>query len=207
TREGSFEETEFGTHKFGYGRQLTTDGIVSASLDVTLPKNAVVRRFDVIVKALRATATVVESVAQVRAQDSLIGTSAVVDFGTPRTVSAGRVPDGLQIVNITAWTGAAFGTTAIYAALVASRAGSPLSGERREDTFVTARPPSTSTTAIFDSEVRTERLLVDMVGAADAGEISSGMAVVLPEAPQGLELRIDGAQPVFTDNGPVSPGD
>jgi hypothetical protein len=32
------------------------------------------------------------------------------------------------------------------------------------------------------------------------------MAVVLPESPQGLELRIDGAQPVFTDAGPVAAG-
>jgi hypothetical protein len=207
-RASAVEEHEFGRHKFGYGAQLTTDGIVSATLDVVLAKNAVVGQFDVIVSAQRAKATVVENVAQVRVQASTLGTSAVVDFGTPRTVSGIQAPEGLEIANVKVWTGAAFATTPLYSARVMSRIDRDRSGERGTagEATVDADPPSTPRTAIFDSEVRTERLLVDMAGTADAREIKEGMAVELPEAPQGLELRIDGGQPVFSDAGPVSPG-
>jgi hypothetical protein len=201
-----YYEIPFGSHHFGVGPQLTTDGIVSATLEIVLPRNAVVRQYDVVVKAARADATVVQNVAQVRTQESELGTSAVVDFGTPRTVSAVRVPDGLKIASIKAWNGAAFGTTNVYAALVAQLMGPTVSGEPLTGTVVNATAPSTERTAIFPSEVRSERLLVEIVGTATAGDLSAGMAVVLPESPQGLELRIDGAQPVFVDPGPVAAG-
>jgi hypothetical protein len=201
-----YEVEDFGSHQFGFGPQLTTDGIVGATLEVVLPKNAVVRTYDVVVKALRASATVVQNVAQVRTQESTLGTSAVVDFGTPRTVSAVRAPLGLQIVTVKAWTGAAFANTNVYSATVMSKITKLPGQSQKTETVVDADPPSTDRTAIFASEVRTERLLVDMVGTANAGELGAGMAVVLPESPQGLELRIDGAQPVFTDPGPVSAG-
>jgi hypothetical protein len=201
--EALYQVTEFGSAVLGYGPQLATDGITSATLDVTLAKNAVVRKYEVVVKALRADATLVQNVAQVRTQDSTIGVAATVDFGTPRTVSAVRAPNGLQVFTVKTWLGNAFSNSAAYtAARVMSMIGGPQAGQ----TVVEADPPSTPQTAILPSEVRTERLLVDMVGSANAGQISAGMAVVLPEAPQGLEVRIDGAQPVFTEAGPVSPG-
>ena len=201
-----YEVADFGSHQFGFGPQLTTDGIVNATLEIVLPKNAVVRQYDVVVKAQRADATVVQNVAQVRSQESQLGTSAVLDFGTPRTVSAVRAPEGLEIGTVKAWTGAAFATTNAYAALIGSLQGPTQSGEPLSGTIITATAPSTKRTAIFPSEVRTERLLVDMLGTANAGELGAGMAVVLPESPQGLEVRIDGAQPVFTDPGPVAAG-
>ena len=201
-----YEVADFGSYRFEYGPQLTTDGIVNATLEIVLPKNGVVRQYDVVVKAQRADATVVQNVAQVRSQESPLGTSAVVDFGTPRTVSAVRAPAGLQIGTVKAWTGAAFATTNVYAAFIGSLQGPTLSGEPLSGTIITATPPSSERTAIFSSEVRTERLLVDMLGTANAGELGAGMAVVLPESPQGLEVRIDGAQPVFTDPGPVAAG-
>jgi hypothetical protein len=200
--EASFKMTEFGAVKYTYGPKFTTDGITTASLDITLPKNAVVRQFDVVVGAKRADATLVANVGQVRTQDSILGVSAVIDFGVPRTVSAVRAPENLQIFSVSTWIGAGFAEDSIYGALVKSMASGPQKGQ----TVVDAQLPSTARTAIFKSEVRTERLLVEIVGTTDASELSAEMAVVLPESPAGLELRIDNAQPVFTDAGPIESG-
>src|SRR5437879_896765 len=106
--EGIFTVSTIGSAKFTYGRQLKTDGITSATLEISLPKNAVVRKYDVMVSARRADATAVQNVAQVRTQDSTLGTGIIVDFGTPRTVSAVSVPAPLQIVTIKTWMGTGF---------------------------------------------------------------------------------------------------
>lgn len=50
----SLKATEFGSGRFTYGPKLVTDGITTASLDITLAKNAVVRQYDLVVKAQRA---------------------------------------------------------------------------------------------------------------------------------------------------------
>jgi len=169
-----------------FGTQLITDGISSFTLDVTLARNALVRKYDIVVNADRARATVVNAVAQVRAtpspaRDLSGGTAIVVDFGTPRTVSAVSVPSGMTIVRVTPWMGTAFGPEPFFSG-------------------------GSEATAILRSELRTERLLVEATGSKSGDELAAQMAVVLPEAPSDLEIRIDGGAPVVTLSGPAQPG-
>src|SRR5260221_8640713 len=93
-----FAITEFGfgqpEFRFQTAPQLKTDGISSATLEVSLPRNAVVEQFDIVVQAKPASGTHVQNVAQIRANPGTAadnvgqGMAIVVDFGTPRTVSA-----------------------------------------------------------------------------------------------------------------------
>ena len=185
--DGGFSENLLVVADFAvFGTQLTTDGISSFTLDVTLPRNALVREYDIVVNADRANATAVNAVAQVRAtrataDDLEGGMSIVVDFGTPRTVSGVSVPSGMTIVRVTPWMGTAFGPNPVFSG-------------------------GTQVTAILPSEVRTERLLVEATGSKTGDELAAEMAVVLPEAPSDLEIRIDGGAPVVTLVGPAQPG-
>jgi len=169
-----------------FGAQLKTDGITSFTLPITLARNALVQSYPVVIHASPASAATVNTVAQIRATPSTnisSGTSIVVDFGTPRTVSALSVPTGLGIVRVTPWMGTAFGPGPIFE----SSAGAIL--------------------AAFLSEVRTERLLVEANGTVtNVPDLASKMGVVLPEAPSDLEIRIDGGAPVVTLPGPAQPG-
>jgi hypothetical protein len=170
-----------------FGTQLTTDGISSFTLDVTLARNALVRKYDIVINADRASATFVNAVAQVRATPSSArglsggGTAIVLDFGTPRTLSGVSVPSGMTIVRVTPWMGTAFGPEAVFSG-------------------------GSQATAIFPSEVRTERLLVEATGSKSGDELAAQMGVVLPESPSDLEIRIDGGAPVVTLSGPAQPG-
>jgi hypothetical protein len=170
-----------------FGAQLTTDGISSFTLDVPLARNALVRKYDIVINADRANATLVNAVAQVRATASTArhlggrGMAIVLDFGTPRTISGVSVPSGMTIVQVTPWMGTAFGPQPVF------------TGGSQE-------------TAILPSEVRTERLLVEATGSKNGDELAAQMAVVLPEAPSDLEIRIDGGAPVVTLSGPAQPG-
>lgn len=154
-------------------------GISSASLPVTLAKNTLVRRFNVIVTATRATTTQAITAAQVRAYDTPSGNTAVIDFGVPRTLSAISVRSA-DIVSVKAWTGAAF--------------GDPFYGVER-----VLRGPQ----AIFDSEVRSERFLVRLSNPIK--RLEEEMFLELPELPTDLEIRINGGAPVWTNPGAVQP--
>src|SRR5262249_37558689 len=107
---------------FRFAPQLVTDGISSATLQVSLPLNAVVQQFDVVLQAQTAAASVVQNVAQVRANPASQadiagnGMAIVVDFGTPRTVSAVQVPTGMSIVRVTPWIGTGFAPHPAYSA-------------------------------------------------------------------------------------------
>src|SRR5712691_2879389 len=78
-------ETTFpaGKGKVRYHPQAVVEGIVSASLSpkLELDKNTVVRRYDLKVKARRATQTAADKVAQVRAYSTTAGNTLVIDFG------------------------------------------------------------------------------------------------------------------------------
>jgi hypothetical protein len=167
------------------GPQLRTDGISSFTLDVKLKRNALVRVYDVVIKALSASSTPVESVAQVRATAASAAgpASIVLDFGTPRTVGGVSVNPSLLIAGITPWMGTAFAPHPVF-----------------------PDPPASpdSNLVILRKEIRTERLLVEVTGTA-AGDLWTDMAVVLPEAPTDLEIRIDGGAPVATFPGPAQP--
>src|SRR5437660_1317593 len=132
----TFFETTLITTGFFYHPVEVTTGITSASFSVTLAKNTLVRKFDVIVHAARAQRTAASNVAQVRSYSGAGGNTVVLDFGVPRTVSAIILTKGL-VNSVKAWTGAAFGNA-----------------------FFGADGSAAVTDAVFGSEVRSERLLV-----------------------------------------------
>ncbi|WP_164018114.1 hypothetical protein [Pyxidicoccus trucidator] len=186
--------------------QRVANGTATAALEVKLPGNALVRELDVVVQADRASWSSLGSVGQVRKQEGPESTlSVVVDFGTPRTVSAVALvgdsylvsqnePGGfLSIVGVRTWTGSAFANSYLYPP--------PYSDD--------ADDPSTAV-ARFTAEVRTERLLIEITSSKPAGftdaVAASRLAVELPSLPGDLELRIDGGAPVWTFPGPVQPG-
>ena len=188
-------------NRLGVFNVLVSDGSTTATLDLTTPRNAIVDQFDLVVEAARATSTVVKNVAQLRvnpAPPAELGTQAisvVIDFGALRTVSAVACPDGTSIVRIYPWTGSAFSSSPIYNATYNTGTGA-----------VTAESKSSASQANLRSEVRTERLKIELIGDADEPELAEGMSVVLPEAPSGLELRLNGASPFWTHPAPVPPG-
>ena len=180
TEVNPYTNAMLGTYEIAYYAMLVSTGISSATLSVSLAKNTLVRRFDVIVQAGRAQQTAVDRVAQVRAYSSSGDNKVVIDFGVPRTVSAINVPAGVDITEVSAWTGAAFGR--------------PFFSE-----------DSTGSHAVFASEIRSERLLVTLSKAIPSAELGEGMILELPEVPADLEIRINGAAPVWTNPGPVQP--
>jgi hypothetical protein len=182
--------------------QTQTDGIVSRTLPIVLRRNAVVRRFDVVVQAARADATLLGTAAQVRKQSEHLGLVTVVaDFGTPRTVSSVGVVDGspIDIGSVTTWTGVAFAASPVYSAVMKGDATT------HQSFVASAPPPSTGKRAIF-SEVRTERLMLTLVGESDIATIAAEVWVHLPDLPSDLELRLGPGAPVWTSPGPVQPG-
>ena len=181
------------------GAQQITNGISSFTLPVVLARNTIVQQYDVAVKAARAGAALAAAVAQLRVNDATapglsgIGLSVVIDFGALRTVSAVQVDNvALSIVRVTPWTGAGFATFPIYGAF-----GSAVA---------TPTAPSDNQNAILTSEVRTERLLVEIRGKVSADTLAEQLGVVLPEPPADLELKINGGAPVWKSPGPALAG-
>ena len=155
------------------------DGVTDKSLTISLPRNAVVRKYEVVVTAATAHAVSAGEAGQVRTTAVAGGLSVVVDFGTPRTVSAVGVPDGVLIESISTWIGTEF-------------ASPPKFVSEDGEAFVS-----------LPSEVRTERLLVVMSGSATTDALATDMVLVLPESPAGIELRIDNGAPVFSQTAAV----
>jgi hypothetical protein len=91
-----------------------------------------------------------------------------------------EVPVGGKIQSISTWLGSEFGS-----------------------------PKYTSSSGLrfvnLDSEVRTERLLVVIQGTPSAADLAENMILVMPEPPAGIELRIDGGAPVFSQLAAVDP--
>jgi hypothetical protein len=127
----SYQAEAFGDFTYYYAGQADTYGAVQHTSGITLPRNALVEEFDALVTAARATAAKANVVAQVRAgpsSDTAIGDkglSVVVDFGTPRTVSAVSVPSPYQIAAVKIWNGAQFVQPGLYRATLASSASPP----------------------------------------------------------------------------------
>lgn len=198
----------FGAFQYGMffvGAQQIANGISSFTLPVTLARNTVVRQYDVAVKAARAGATLAANVAQLRVNDATAldlqgnGLSVIIDFGSLRTVSAVQVDNlNLAIIRVTPWTGAGFAASPVYATsfgLVFGPANKP-----------TAKPPSDDQNAILPSEIRTERLLVEILGKVSAETLAQQLGIILPEPPADLELRIDSGAAVWTSPGPALAG-
>jgi hypothetical protein len=171
---------------FAYLPYLGSTGVSSAPLAplLTLPRNTLVQRFDLVVGAGRATRTPAQAAGQVRAYDNAGVHTVIIDFGVPRTVSSVSVASGasMGILSVSAWIGAKFDDPFI----------GPLTGS-----------PSPRSAARFPSEVRTERLLIGIDRAANATTIGADLELELPELPTDLEIRINGGAPVWTHPGPA----
>lgn len=178
-----------------YRPQSRVDGIQSATLALSLPRNAVIETFDVVVTARRAGAAPVHSVAQIRASGPVSASAnpkLVLDFGTMRTVSGLQVPAGMRVVSVSAWLGMQFDAEPFYHA-------------DGLESVLGAEGPDL---AIFDAEIRSERLLVELStdDTLDLDALAEDMAVVLPEPPSDLELRIDNGAPAWVHPGPAQEG-
>ncbi len=169
---------------FIYLPYLGTTGVSSAALapPLVLPRNTLVKRFDLVVGATRATRTPAQAAGQVRAYDNAGVHTVIIDFGVPRTVAsvAASADASLKILKVAAWIGAKF-----------------------DNPFIS--PPSPVDAARFPSEVRSERLLVTIDRAADARSIGVDLELELPELPTDLELRINDGAPVWTHAGAAQP--
>jgi hypothetical protein len=158
------------------------DGVTEKSLAITLPKNAVVKKYEVLITAATAHAVKAGDAGQVRTTPVSGGVSVVLDLGTPRTVSAIAAPEGVRIKSISTWIGTEF-------------ASPPKYSDTTGDNYV-----------VLASEVRTERLQVIVSPSATTDALATEMLLVLPESPAGIELRIDGAAPAFSQPAAVDPG-
>lgn len=194
-----------------YLPQRRTTGIISASLAITLPDNAVVDAYDVVVTARRAGAAPVDTVAQVRGSGQETSSSVVIDFGTPRTVSGLELTGSDTIESVRPWIGMLFDatpidlTTPFKGTLV--RAEVDRSGRMREESQPGKRAIEEAFRSIlFAAEIRTERLLVTMQGEVDVADLVPRLSVILPQPPSDLELRIDGGAPVWSHPGPAQAG-
>lgn len=162
-----------------------SEGATSATLQLQLPRNALVDRFQVQVKAQRVDRVQAQQVAQVRRYSQSGGNELVIDFGTPRTVSTISLPSPLSISGVFAWLGSQFNT-------VNSLPRNPSTGLPITDSSVTF------------PELRTERLRVQ-VSAKPSDEQLEQLVLHLPEPPSGLAIAIDGAPPVWLHPDPVQP--
>jgi hypothetical protein len=155
-------------------------GVLSLSLETTLPSNAVVSRYVLLLGARPAGIAAAGDVAAVRVE----GTQAVLDFGTLRTVRGVQLDGGagVQIAAVSFWNGLKF------AASLVAQAGEQIS---------------------FDA-TRTERLQLDVAGLAAKPEPERWLAehtqVLLGDSPADLELRLDGGAVIWSHAGPVRPG-
>lgn len=164
---------------------LLSDGVGSVTLSplLQLNRNTIVRKFDVTVGAVHASRTQAQNVAQVRAYSSSGAHTVVIDFGTPRTVSYAEILGGPKIQRVSAWAGAQFG-----------RPFFPADGD-----------DGTQSYAAFPSEVRAERLLLELDSAPSSDTVGQDITLEIPDLPADLELRINDAAPVWTNPGAVQP--
>lgn len=154
---------------------LVAEGALRRSLAVELDSNALVDKFEIVVTAKPAIATLAAEVAQVRISGAL---DLIIDFGAPRTVAMVRPGGGFDLDQVMSWNGMAF---AIDVPFHTSLFGS---------------------TGILD-ETRTERLLLKLSGNGDKAALIAETLLVLPDAPSDLELRIDDGPPVWRNSGAV----
>jgi hypothetical protein len=195
-------------------RGPTATGSMSAVAPVdTMAKNAVVEKYGVTVTLSGNTWIAVAGVGQTRktALPSMSGVSllaVVVDFGSLVTVDAvavvGDVP--YRCYRVTPWNGSRFDIWSnVY------RAGYTGSADNDVPPTATVTPSGTSDaiTSFFQSEVRTERLQVELVADASAktptdADLFANVLVHCPGAPADLELRLNGGPPLWSHPGPVS---
>ena len=177
-----FVEGKLGRFGFIYLPFLGTTGVSAAALApaLSLPRNTLVQRLDLVVRATRATRTPAQAAGQVRAYNNDSVYTVVIDFGVARTVSSIGAAAGANvlILSVAAWIGSKF-----------------------DKPFFDTDGVSVAA-ARFSAEVRTERLLVTLNSAAK-DSIGTELELELPELPTDLSLSINGGPPVWTHPGPA----
>lgn len=130
-------------------------------------------------------------------------TSVVVDFGVMRTVGGVGLTTtaDFQLLRVTQWLGTGFSPTPIAAA------------QPSVHTFFSVIDNSTPKfdsslggEVIFPSEVRTDRLQIDLIGRGGDAAIGASLLVQLPDPPADLDLRINDGPPVWRSPGVVAAG-
>ena len=138
------------------------DGVTEKSLAIELPRNAVVKKYEVVITAATAHAVTAGDAGQVRTTPVFGGVTVVLDFGTPRTVSAIAAPEGVSIRSVSTWIGTEFASPPKYF------------------------DESGVNYLVLPSEVRTERLQVIVSPSATTDALATEMVLVLPESPAGI---------------------
>lgn len=156
--------------------------IASATLTQSLPANALVRTFTVNVRADAAGVKQLKEVGQVRLQSSQQagntgGTSVVIDFGSPLTISQAAAPAGVTIRAIYRWRGDSFDVT--------------------NPVFSNANGTATATFA----EVSVSRLQLELNPAVTQAQ-AEAVTVLLPSLPADLEVRVNDGPVVWRYPGP-----
>lgn len=160
------------------------NGVAQVEEAITLPRNALVDDYKVVVQALPPYQVPLSLVAQVRDGEDQGLNAFVVDFGSMVSLAGLSLPSPAIISGVKAWTGAAFATRFTYP----RTPNQPLDGG-----------------ASF-TEIRTERLLVRYTGSISADHALEDGVAYLTDPPSGLELRIDGGPPVWTHPAAVRSG-
>src|SRR6266852_3374547 len=190
-----------------FERPLSVNGALSVERVITtLPRNAVVLSpFIVTVEAGPADWATVASVAHIRQKD-ISGngqdrTSVVVDFGVMRTVAGVGLKDTwtLQVLQVKQWAGTAFAPRPAVSGV----------GDGEFSTLTidgsTAKLGTTLGAEIpFPSEIKTDRLQIDLIGKGDDQQLGKTLLVQLPDLPADLDLKINGGAPVWSAPGTVA---
>lgn len=155
----------------------------SVTQTVELPRNALVDRFVVTVGASPASSLAAGAAGQFRTENLDGGRKrAIIDFGQMRTVSRVSVSGGVSIEQAYPWQGTKFGTYVFY---------------------------GSASNALFTSEVRTERLMLDL-GPPEAGsfpadkDLAATMTLRFTDGATDLEITVNGTS-AWTHAGPVNP--
>jgi hypothetical protein len=191
-------------------RALTVNGALSVDGTLTLSRNAIVEPpFSVTVSAGPADWATIAGVAHFRQRDisgtTQSRTSVVIDFGVLRTVGGvGLIDDStLQVLQVRPWAGTGFAPRAIV------NGAKALDDNTVIDSSLGDLESSLGTEVTFPSEIKTERLQVDLVGQGSDGVVGATLLVQLPDLPADLDIRINGGAPVWSSPGAVaadSPG-
>ena len=164
-----------------------TPGGASVARTLRLARDGVfAASFPVTIRVRRAEWFRAVDVAQVRPGTAATGrVGAVIDFGIPRTVAGVATTDfATDIAVAKRWLGASFDDESLLRSDLGSGGVRPLS-----------------------AEVRTERIQLELTGAASLDDARDRIAVQLPEVPADLELRIDGGPAIWTSPGTVAGSD
>jgi hypothetical protein len=128
-----------------------------------------------------------------------IRTSLVLDFGMLRTVSAVAVLNSstLQVLQVKPWTGMGFADSPVF-----NTSGTPWkitadTGKLTGDAWAVVPLPS---------EVKTERLQIDLAGTGTEAALGESVLVQLPDVPADLDLRINGGPSAWSAPGAAAAG-